>query len=55
MPEKEMNPSFPKVKLVVKDRDGKTVIYKSPCLPHELSAVLAIFNEQWTVELSAVV
>ena len=54
MNEKELNPSFPNVMMVVRDGAGEVIIKKSPCKPHELSAVLAIYQPDWSLVLSAV-
>ena len=47
-------PSFPKVSLVVRNGAGDVIIENSPCKPHELSAVLAIFQPDWMLVLTAV-
>lgn len=54
MNENVQTPSFPKVNLTVEDGNGNIIIVKTPCQPHELSAVLAIYQPDWTISLTAV-
>lgn len=54
MQENVQAPSFPKVNLVIRNGAGDVIIEKLPCQPHELSAVLAIFQPDWSLVLSAV-